>query len=220
MRFIWPLEDPIITRHFGYHSSIYVGGMHAALDFGAPTGTPIRAVASGTVHGDSWDTYSGYYIAIQHADNWRSTYRHLRTDAPPSVGQLVAQGQVIGEVGSTGYSTGPHLHFDLWNTTKRDPTALYKHGIWAHDPELYLAKEDDDMDRAQFDEWWMENWGKYVGDPPTPSLPSSHIIRYLRAHTKLQEAVSGAAVNGGEVTKAINAAVRNHAQTPHSGGTA
>ena len=141
MTFTWPVSGTV-SSGFDYKSSIYVGGQHAAIDIPASQGTAIRAVAAGTVVGDAWDQYSGYFIALSHAGGWRSTYRHLMSDAPPAAGQVIAQGQVIGYVGSTGLSTGPHLHFDLWNTAKQDTTAFYKNGWWAHDPEIYLEEED------------------------------------------------------------------------------
>ncbi|KKK59696.1 hypothetical protein LCGC14_3031800, partial [marine sediment metagenome] len=144
---IWPLADHYITRDFDYKSSIYIGGQHAAVDLvrlqGDTLGRGILAVAGGVVVKDTWDKYSGYFIALDHAGGWHSRYRHLVADAPPAIGQTVTQGQVIGNVGSTGLSTGPHLHFDLWHLQKQDNTAFSKSGWWAHNPELYLGKEDD-----------------------------------------------------------------------------
>jgi len=145
MRFIWPLENHYITRGFDFKSNIYIGGQHAAVDLvrlqGDTTGRPIKASASGTIVGDDFNSISGYYIVIGHKGGWRTTYRHLVTDAPPTIGDQIAQGQVIGNVGSTGWSTGPHLHFDLWHIDKQDPTAFPKVGWWAHNPELYLGIE-------------------------------------------------------------------------------
>ena len=150
MRFIWPLADHYITRDFIYKSSIYIGGQHSAVDLvrlqGDTAGRPILAVADGVVVGDGYDTISGHHIILMHDDGWRSTYRHLRSDAPPVVGQQIKQGEVIGNVGSTGMSTGPHLHFDLWHKERKDNTAFNKSGWWAHDPQLYLGKEDDMTD--------------------------------------------------------------------------
>lgn len=142
MRFTWPLPGPI-SRGFDYKASFYVGGQHAAIDIPASTGTSIKAVADWEVVGDAWDSLSGYYIVLEHLDGWRSTYRHLWTGSPQAIGRSGSQRQTIGEVGSTGLSTGPHLHFDLWHRQKQDPTAFYKNGWWAHDPELYLGMEDD-----------------------------------------------------------------------------
>ncbi len=141
MRFIWPLPR-IISRDFYYLSSIYIGGQHMGTDIPAPAGTPIKVVADGEVRGIGWDMYSGFFVAVDHAGNWTSRYRHLCGQAPVTRGQQVSQGQVIGTVGSTGWSTGPHLHLDLWNVNSQSPEAIYKQGWWAHDPELYLGKED------------------------------------------------------------------------------
>ncbi len=159
MKFTWPLDDHYITRGFSYKSDIYIGGMHAGLDLvrvgGDTAGRPIKAVAMGVVVETAWDKYSGYYVVLDHDGGWRSKYRHMVGTSPLSVGQPVMQGQAVGNVGSTGLSTGPHLHFDLWHRQKQDNTAFYKQGWWAHDPELYLGRvepetepepeEDDDM---------------------------------------------------------------------------
>ena len=165
MKFVWPLEYHYITRDFDFVSSIYVKGdngvrMHAALDLvrrqGATAGQEVKAIALGIVVGDAWDKYSGYFIVLEHEGGWRSTYRHLVTDAPPVVGQPVVQGQTIGYVGSTGLSSGPHLHIDLWHRQPQDPTAHAKVGWWAHDPELYLGQEDDDMGMTEAEKERME----------------------------------------------------------------
>ncbi len=92
---------------------------------------------------------SGHYVEVSHGDGWVTNYRHLVEQAPASVGAGVFQGQVIGKVGSTGWSTGPHLHIDLWNKIKQSDEAMYKNGWWAHDPELYLGKADPELDEDE-----------------------------------------------------------------------
>ena len=155
MQFIWPLDDYIITRDFYYKASLYVGGQHAALDLIRKTGStqaaPIRAVASGTVAGVGWDMYSGFFVAVDHAGGWRSIYRHLYRQTPVVVGQQVSRGQIIGNVGNTGWSQGDHLHFDLWSMAPIEG-AFEKNGIWAVDPALYLGQEEDEMEEDQMQE--------------------------------------------------------------------
>ncbi len=145
MEFIWPLEPHTISRDFEYPSSIYINGQHGAVDIPASIGTPVKAVASGLVTKAAYNDISGYYVEIAHDGGWVTNYRHFVEQAPINVDDNISQGQTIGKVGSTGWSTGPHLHFDLWNSIKQSPEAMYKVGIWAHDPELYLGKEEDDM---------------------------------------------------------------------------
>lgn len=144
MQFAWPVDGPI-SRDFYYKSSIYVGGQHAAIDIPAAIGTPFRSVADGTVASVGWDFYSGHFIAVDHDGGWRSIYRHLNDNQVLDEGEEVGQGQVVGYSGNTGYTTGPHLHFDLWNRSKvRDDNAIfYKNAWYAVDPELYLGLEDD-----------------------------------------------------------------------------
>ena len=82
------------------------------MDLAAPTGTPIYASRSGTVTTASYGSSSGYYVQIDHGDGYRSIYMHM-THYDVYAGQYVRQGQVIGYCGSTGVSTGPHLHFGI-----------------------------------------------------------------------------------------------------------
>ena len=147
--FIWPITGPI-SRDFYYLSSIYINGQHGAVDIPISIGTPIKVAAAGLVTKASYNDISGYYIEVAHNEGWVTNYRHMVEQAPVSVGAGVSQGQVIGKVGSTGWSTGPHLHFDLWNSDKQSPEAMYKSGIWAHDPELYLDKEEEMVTDAEF----------------------------------------------------------------------
>ena len=88
---------------------------HHGVDYAAPSGTPVRAVADGTITKKSYDKAAGNMLKIKHPGNLTSGYLHLRGFAKGiKVGARVEQGQVIGYVGSTGRSTGPHLDFRLW----------------------------------------------------------------------------------------------------------
>ncbi len=115
-RWAIPMENPRITSRFGPRIDPITGRrgrMHRGTDFGAPTGTPVYATASGEVVLGGWcDGGTGNCVVIDHAAGWRSQYFHL-SDVDVRPGDTVEQGQQIGEVGSTGRSTGPHLHFQL-----------------------------------------------------------------------------------------------------------
>jgi murein DD-endopeptidase MepM/ murein hydrolase activator NlpD len=103
---IWPV-DGAFTSPFGMRW----GRLHAGIDIAAPTGTPIRAAQSGRVAIAGWVGGYGNYTCIQHAGALSTCYGH-QSSIGVSVGQSVSQGQVIGAVGNTGNSTGPHLHFE------------------------------------------------------------------------------------------------------------
>lgn len=115
-RWAIPMEEPRITSQFGPRIDPITGQrgrMHRGTDFGAVTGTPVYATASGEVVLGGWcDGGTGNCVVIDHAAGWRSQYFHL-SDVDVRSGERVEQGQKIGEVGSTGRSTGPHLHFQL-----------------------------------------------------------------------------------------------------------
>jgi len=108
--FIWPLEGTV-TSGFGYRW----GRMHEGIDISVPEGTPIRAVASGTVillQSEYESGGYGNYTCIDHGGGLSSCYAHQSSFAT-SVGAQVSQGDVIGLSGNTGNSTGPHLHFEV-----------------------------------------------------------------------------------------------------------
>jgi len=104
---IWPVTGPI-TSPFGPRW----GGFHPGIDIGVPTGTPIHAAAAGTVIWCGWETGYGNLVVIDHHDGIATAYAHQSRIAV-SCNQDVAQGQVIGYVGCTGFCTGPHLHFEV-----------------------------------------------------------------------------------------------------------
>ncbi len=87
---------------------------HPGIDYAAPTGTPVKAIGSGTVLFAGWGGGAGRYIRIKHSNGYESTYMHLSGFARGlKKGKSVRQGEVIGYVGSTGWSTGPHLDFRM-----------------------------------------------------------------------------------------------------------
>ena len=86
--------------------------MHNGVDMACPQGTPIYAARSGKVTTATYGTDAGYYVSINHGDGYASVYMHM-THYVVSAGQYVSQGQLIGYVGSTGASTGAHLHFGI-----------------------------------------------------------------------------------------------------------
>ena len=105
--FIWPTSGTL-TSGFGWRW----GRMHEGIDIAAPTGTPISAAASGTVIHAGWMGGYGNLVVIDHGNGLATAYGHQSSIAVGS-GTYVSQGQTIGYVGSTGHSTGPHLHFEV-----------------------------------------------------------------------------------------------------------
>jgi murein DD-endopeptidase MepM/ murein hydrolase activator NlpD len=91
---------------------IGLSGPHLAIDYAAPIGTPIRTVGDGTVIFSGWKTGYGYFVSIRHNGTYTTNYAH-QSKVAVKYGQKVVQGETIGYVGSTGYSTGPHLHFEM-----------------------------------------------------------------------------------------------------------
>lgn len=101
----------IITCRFNSRGSTSPTG-HRGLDIAAPTGTPIKAAAGGTVTTAGWNNSYGNMIILSHGNGVQTVYAHC-SQLSVSAGQTVTQGQVIGKVGSTGNSTGPHLHLEI-----------------------------------------------------------------------------------------------------------
>jgi peptidoglycan DL-endopeptidase CwlO len=106
---VWPVSGPITS---GFCERRSYEACHPGIDIAVPTGTPIHAAASGRVAIAGWVGGYGNYTCIQHSASLSSCYGH-QSSIQVSVGQSVSQGQVIGLSGSTGNSTGPHLHFEV-----------------------------------------------------------------------------------------------------------
>ena len=117
LNFIKPLDVGVITSRYGWRSS----GYHYGLDIGAPTGTPIHASESGVVTYSAWCGNYGYLIKVKHESGYETYYAHC-SKLIAKVGTEVNQGDVIAYVGSTGRSTGPHLHLEVrYNGKTLDP---------------------------------------------------------------------------------------------------
>ena len=113
--FIHPTTSTHVTSPYGMrtHPISGVQKMHKGTDFAGSTGTPVYAVADGTVTVSGWDAGGyGNWLEIEHDNGTRTRYAHLSSKAV-SQGAHVSQGQTIGAIGSTGGSTGPHLHFEV-----------------------------------------------------------------------------------------------------------
>jgi murein DD-endopeptidase MepM/ murein hydrolase activator NlpD len=100
------------TTGLRYVKAFNVSTGHRAIDYAAPIGTPIRAVGDGTIISAGWNGSYGYMIKLRHNGTYQTNYAHLSKFAVKS-GAKVKQGDVIGYVGSTGFSTGPHLHYEM-----------------------------------------------------------------------------------------------------------
>lgn len=122
--FSWPLDNVYITQYFGMtefaKTAAYSGNGHNGIDLRATIGTPVRAAGDGTV----WDTNLGVapncqygkWVLVKHDNGLSTLYAHL-SSIKVSAGQRVSTGDVLGYSGETGYATGPHLHFTVYNTS-------------------------------------------------------------------------------------------------------
>lgn len=132
--FYWPLPSNRVTINsfFGPRSDPFTGkkANHAGTDIGAPSGTPIYAAHGGIVITSRLSSSYGNYVVISRGDGISTLYAHMSRRAATE-GQTVKQGQVIGYVGSTGRSTGPHLHFEVRvNGTRTDALKYYPNVKW------------------------------------------------------------------------------------------
>ena len=107
----------VVTSEYGYRIDPVTGEkgkFHAGLDIGMPAGTPISAVKEGVVTAANYYTTGyGYHVIIDHGGGYQTLYGHCST-LLVNVGDKVTKGQVIAKVGSTGKSTGPHLHINVY----------------------------------------------------------------------------------------------------------
>jgi len=100
------------TTGLRYIQAFDVSTKHRAIDYAAPYGTPIKAVGDGTIVYAGWNDGYGNFVSIRHNETYTTNYAHLSRYAV-KYGQKVTQGQTIGYIGSTGFSTGPHVHYEM-----------------------------------------------------------------------------------------------------------
>ncbi|MDX2548740.1 M23 family metallopeptidase [Streptomyces sp. WI04-05B] len=117
-----PTSSYTITSTFGQAGSLWSSGYHTGLDFAAPTGTPLKAIHSGTVTEAGWSGSYGYRTILTLDDGTELWYAH-QSSINVSVGQKVATGDVIGRVGATGNVTGAHLHLEV-HTSSSDSAGI------------------------------------------------------------------------------------------------
>lgn len=130
-KYIWPTPGYYwVTSDFGgrWHPVTGAWNYHSGIDIGAPYGTPVKAIAGGRVIQSEYNDIFGYCIRIDHGDGMVSLYGHFMSRPLYSYGEYVSKGTVLGYVGSTGMSTGAHLHI-----------TMIKNGSQV-DPEKYLTK--------------------------------------------------------------------------------
>ncbi|MFM8898906.1 MAG: peptidoglycan DD-metalloendopeptidase family protein [Burkholderiales bacterium] len=123
-----PMEFSRVTSGFAMrlHPILNTWRQHKGVDYGAPTGTPVRTVADGVVTFAGWQNGYGNVVTVKHASDKSTLYAHLNR-MNVKVGQKVTQGEHIGAVGATGWATGPHLHFELKVKDEHvDPMTLAK----------------------------------------------------------------------------------------------
>lgn len=123
-KFAWPVGGSV-TSEFGQRCLGGICRMHNGIDISAPTGTRVGAAGAGTVISAGSQGGYGYTVIINHGDGYATLYAHLSSISVTS-GQSVGRGTIVGTVGSTGHSTGPHLHFEV------------RVGGSAQNPRLYL----------------------------------------------------------------------------------
>jgi len=112
--FRFPLLSYRISSPYGMRNDPFTGelSMHQGIDLAAPEGTEVYAIADGVVTATGSDPIYGNYVIISHSNRWTSLYGHLQI-IETALRSEVKSGNIIGRVGSTGHSTGPHLHFEL-----------------------------------------------------------------------------------------------------------
>ncbi|MFJ8793718.1 M23 family metallopeptidase [Streptomyces sp. NPDC102462] len=131
--FVAPIAHSYLSTGYRTGGSLWSSGSHTGVDFHAAAGTAVHAVGSGTVVSAGWGGAYGYEVVIRMADGMYTQYGHLSSVAV-SVGERVTPGRQLGLSGSTGNTTGPHLHFEARTSPEYgsdvDPVAyLRKHGV-------------------------------------------------------------------------------------------
>lgn len=178
-----PLKFRRVSSVFGMrvHPLLGYRRRHEGIDYSAPLGTPVRSVGDGAVRKVAYEGGFGRVVEIRHRDGMVTRYGHLRSFAKSlRTGQVVRQGQVIGFVGSTGLSTGPHLHFEtLVNGVSREPTRTLRNasGVVLNGPALVAFSGVRDAFASRLGLAQPKAASLQTGGGPTPAAPSAQESR-------------------------------------------
>ena len=115
----YPVEGRI-SSPYGKRANPFSGAkdIHSGIDISATPGTPVEATADGVVSYSGWNLHSGYLVVIEHGCGFSTAYAHNKRNLV-KIGQQVKRGDTIGQVGSSGRSTGPHVHYEVWEKGRR-----------------------------------------------------------------------------------------------------
>lgn len=125
----WPTDGSVSSR-YGRRNHPLTGspGFHSGVDISVPGGSPVRTTAEGVVSYSGWTARSGYTVVVEHGHGFRTAYAHNRKNLV-RVGQRVHRDEVIALSGSTGTSTGPHVHYEIWKDGRHvNPSAYFSRG--------------------------------------------------------------------------------------------
>ncbi|MGJ3251584.1 MAG: peptidoglycan DD-metalloendopeptidase family protein [Elainellaceae cyanobacterium] len=115
-----PVQSSLqISSEFGLRANPFGRGyeFHNGIDFPGPIGTPIYATAPGVVQKAEWSRGYGYHVVVEHGYGYRTLYAHM-SEVNTSQGDSISKGQIVGYLGNTGRSTGPHLHYSVYHNNK------------------------------------------------------------------------------------------------------
>ena len=165
-----PLRRARISSGWGWRIQPVLGGneFHHGIDYAAPPGTPIRATMAGVVEVSGWHGNYGRMVEIRHRHGLVTRYGHLRAFARTvRVGSHVHRGQIIGYVGTSGLSTGPHLYYEVWKHGRRINPLKHRH--------LLVAQHLSASERRQFNSLVarMASRGSLSRSGPVPHLGAS-----------------------------------------------
>lgn len=167
-----PLEYTHISSRYSHarmHPIFHQVGPHLAIDFSAPMGTPVYAASDGTIVTRAYQEGAGNYVAIKHNSIYKTVYMHFSSFGQYNVGDRVNQGDIIGYVGSTGWSTGPHLHYEVHeNGVKIDPLSF--------DPPPAEPVDSANMER------FNKEKRKWIDDINKIKMPQKH--ETIKSHKK------------------------------------
>lgn len=124
----FPVEGNV-TSPYGKRENPFSGAssFHSGVDISASPGTPVRATADGVVSHSGWTQHSGYLVVLEHGCGFSTIFAHNKKNTV-KMGQTVKRGEVIAYVGSTGKSTGPHVHYEVWERGKSVNPKKYLQG--------------------------------------------------------------------------------------------